>query len=59
MIAEDHNEDIDYEEDVTKLKRVWEENKEPPKKIHKEILSKTQTATQSKINQDPKPKSAK
>lgn len=27
--------DIDYEEDVTKLKRVWDEIKQPNKKIAK------------------------
>jgi len=35
MIAEGHNEDLDYEEDVAKLKRVWEEIKEPTKKAPK------------------------
>lgn len=34
MSAEGH-EDIDYEEDVTKLKRVWDEIKQPNKKMAK------------------------
>jgi hypothetical protein len=35
MIGEGHKEDLDYEEDVAKLKRVWEEIKEPSKKTAK------------------------
>lgn len=47
MSAEGH-EDIDYEEDVTKLKRVWDEIKQPNKKMAKTSDAR-QTATQTKI----------
>lgn len=59
MSAEEPMDDIDYEEDVNKLKRVWEEIKEPPKKTLKESLAKTQSATQTKFPNDSKSKPSK
>lgn len=52
-------EDVDYEEDVVKFKKVWEEMKEPNRKSRKEVEAKTQAATQTKFATDLKDKSSK
>jgi hypothetical protein len=57
-------EELDYEEDVDHLKRVWAEIKEPNKKTAKQPLAKTQMATQTKVqaegkNRPPKEKRQK
>ena len=49
MKAEQNRDDLDYEEDVNHLKRVWAEIKQPTKKTAKATLAKTQTATQTKV----------
>jgi hypothetical protein len=42
-------EEVDYEEDVDRLKKVWEEIKVPKGKVAKESLVKTQAGTQTKL----------
>ena len=59
MKAEEVRDELDYEEDVDNLKRVWAEIKQPNKKTAEEPLAKTQTATQTRINQESKPKAQK
>ena len=52
MKAEETRKEVDYEEDVDNLKRVWAEIKEPNRRTAKEALARTQTATQTKVNQE-------
>lgn len=54
MKAEASKDELDYEEDVVNLKRVWAELKEPTKKTAKETQSKTQTAIQTNKFKEPK-----
>ena len=49
MKTEEARDDLDYEEDVNHLKRVWAEIKQPHTKTAKANLAKTQAATQTKL----------
>ena len=59
MKAEQNRDDLDYEEDVNHLKRVWAEIKQPNKKTAKATLSKTQAGTQTKVAPENKKNSQK
>ena len=49
MKSEEARDDVDYQEDVNHLKRVWAEIKQPHNKTAKANLAKTQAATQTKV----------
>jgi hypothetical protein len=56
MKAGETKDELDYEEDVDNLKRVWAEIKAPnPKKV-KDPQAKTQSATQTKLPNQSKAK---
>ena len=59
MKAEQEREQVDYEEDVDNLKRVWAQIKEPNKKTAKATMAKTPTAIQTKVSQEQKSKPSK
>lgn len=56
MKAGETKDELDYEEDVDNLKRVWAEIKAPNKKPIKDPQGKTQAATQTKLPNQSKPK---
>lgn len=59
MKAGENKDELDYEEDVDNLKRVWAEIKAPTKKTVKDPQAKTQSATQTKLPNQSQPKPSK
>ena len=59
MNSAEVKEELDYQEDVTNLKRVWAQIKEPNKKKVKDTQNKTMAATQTKHQNENKPKGSK
>lgn len=58
-MKEEEKDDLDYEEDVVKFKKVWDQIKQPNKKTVKASQAKTQAATQTKANQENMEKTSK